>query len=1354
MASDGSIKITTELDNASAQKALGKFSKIAKAGCKGVAVAVATVGAALTVATGYAIQTGIEFESAFAGVKKTVNASADELDNMRQGIRDMSKDIPQSAAAIASVAEAAGQLGIQNKSILSFTRTMSDLGVTTNMSATEAATSLARLANITQMPQENFDRLGSVVVELGNNLATTESEITEMGLRLAGAGKQVGMSEAKIMGLAAAISSVGIEADAGGSAVSTVMAKMQLAVERGGGSLEEFAAVAGMTGEEFRTAFEQDAAQALVAFVTGLGTMESKGQSAIATLDEMGITEIRQRDALLRLSGAGDILSDSLSTATQAWDENNALTKEAEQRYQTLESRIQILKNNVADFGITIYDGMRTPLSNTVDEGIRCVERLQSAFESGGVKAVVSELGASFNDVMDDIAGTSDAAAGIVGPLRNVASAGATIAKTVFPPLAKTAGMLAENLDVVIPLLVSGATAMKGYSVAKSAVTAVKGLSKAYNASAAALDLYIAANGVSTVATAASTGAVTLHQVAVGALTKQLPLATAAHAAFNAIVSANPVALAVTAVVALAAGIGALAFVTGGASEAEREHAKALKEAEEAYKKQREATDERMKSYEEFSTTQNKQAAADIQQLNNLQQLNSELKTIVDENGNVKAGEEGRASFIVSQLSSALGLEISLTGNQIQNYQELQEEITRLIQQKRVEAVLSAQEAKYKEAVNNQMEAAAEAQKNLAEVTKAKNAVDKEQARLDDLKADHTKAVKDGNLELAKTYETLIEQQKSEVESAQTNLSKKQKLYEDSAAVLAGYANDIEMYTSLAEAAATGNSQAIEEAIANITSGIKTASTATNEELQNQVVSVSQFEEYIRQEVANGTPGFTHAMLDQAQGATKAALEEFAKAAPQSAEELAKVPPEAVAALIAGDLRGQLSGEASGAVAGMLAQMEGLDGETREKFAQAVYGALEGLEGFDQLEDPAKEGVEAFLESLRAALDEHSPSKKTEEIFRLAMEGAANGVDNGKEGVLTKAGEFITSFLGKFTEGGIGEKIQGIGEKVMSFFGIGVSSQQEGSKAAGKANADAANQGAGSVNPSGTGGLFGTLFGGGVGSMVASLFGKGKGLSDSADSGAGSVDPSGTGGLFGLLFGSGVGSKTKEAEKKGESLADNAEAGAGTADGETIGSDFGSGFVKGIGSWISKAATKAAELAKSAYDAAKELLDINSPSKETRRLGRWFSQGFAGGIEEEAKAAAEASEKLAEGALDSISLEDMRGQLQSLDVPALAGLVYASIDSRNETVGAKVSAPIIARQQAGRFEDATELHLSERDMERLGKAFGSIASELMVEGLSKSGLFLEMYGEKVGRLATPSVDREMSVANMKARRNM
>lgn len=158
---------------------------------------------------GVAIKSAIDFESAFSGVKKTVDMSDAGFEQLEKSIRDMAKELPFAATEIAGVAESAGQLGIENENIEGFTKTILDIGVATNLSTEQAANDFARFANIVQMPQENFDRLGSSIVALGNNLATTESEILSMSMRLAGIGAQVGLTEAEIMALAAAMSSVG-----------------------------------------------------------------------------------------------------------------------------------------------------------------------------------------------------------------------------------------------------------------------------------------------------------------------------------------------------------------------------------------------------------------------------------------------------------------------------------------------------------------------------------------------------------------------------------------------------------------------------------------------------------------------------------------------------------------------------------------------------------------------------------------------------------------------------------------------------------------------------------------------------------------------------------------------------------------------------------------------------------------------------------------------------------------------------------------------------------------------------------------------------------------------------------------
>lgn len=357
-------------------------------------------------------KSAIDFESAFAGVRKTVDATEEEFSALSEGIRAMAKELPASAVEIAGVSEAAGQLGIANEHILSFTRTMIDLGESTNMSADTAATNLARLANITQMPQTEFDKLGSTIVALGNNLATTEAEIVEMGLRLAGAGSQIGMTEAEILGFAGSLSSVGIAAEAGGSAFSKVMIEMQLATETGGKNLENFASVAGMTTDQFARAFREDASQALIAFISGLQGAESQGMSAIKVLDDIGITEVRMRDALLRAAGAGDLFAESISLGTQAWRDNVALTEEAEQRYGTTESKLKIMRNQLNDVAITFGEILLPPLlkvTEKVGQFAEWLNKLDPATKNtilviGGVVAAIGPLLLIVGKVMSAIA--------------------------------------------------------------------------------------------------------------------------------------------------------------------------------------------------------------------------------------------------------------------------------------------------------------------------------------------------------------------------------------------------------------------------------------------------------------------------------------------------------------------------------------------------------------------------------------------------------------------------------------------------------------------------------------------------------------------------------------------------------------------------------------------------------------------------------------------------------------------------------------------------------------------------------------------------------------------------------------
>lgn len=326
-------------------------------------------GAAIGVGLGLAAKAAIDWEAAWTGVAKVVDGSPEQLAALEEELRGLATTLPQAHAEIAGVAAAAGQLGIAREDISQFTQTMVAMGVSTDLASEDAAMSMARLMNIMQSAPDDVDNLGSAIVGLGNAGASTESEIMEMALRIAGAGKTVGLTEAEVLAFSSALASVGVEAESGGSSISTAMIKISEAVNEGGDSLETFARVAGVSADEFASKFRSDPATAIDMFVQGLGRIQASGGNVFGVMEELGLSEIRLRDNLLRLAGAGDLLTESLRTGNDAWDENSALMEEAARRYGTTEAQIQIARNQLTDMGITLGEELLPTVNSFLTAG-------------------------------------------------------------------------------------------------------------------------------------------------------------------------------------------------------------------------------------------------------------------------------------------------------------------------------------------------------------------------------------------------------------------------------------------------------------------------------------------------------------------------------------------------------------------------------------------------------------------------------------------------------------------------------------------------------------------------------------------------------------------------------------------------------------------------------------------------------------------------------------------------------------------------------------------------------------------------------------------------------------------------
>lgn len=331
------------------------------------------IGAASVAGLGLSAKAAMDWESAWAGVTKTVEASPKQFAEIEDGLRDMTRILPASHDEIAGVAAAAGQLGVKAGDIVGFTKTMIDLGESTNLTAEEAATSIAQISNVMgTMEREGAEgaaRFGAALVDLGNNSATTEADILNMAQRIAGAGATVGATEGDVLALSATLASMGVKAELGGGVASRILLKLREGVDEGGESLAAFAETAGLSADEFSEAFREDPVQALGLVSQGIGKVNESGGNVTQTLKDMGITGSENVTTMLALANSGDLLNDSLERSAEAWSANTALVDEAEQRYATTESKIKIAWNTIKDAAITA-GGAILPVVAGLAEGV------------------------------------------------------------------------------------------------------------------------------------------------------------------------------------------------------------------------------------------------------------------------------------------------------------------------------------------------------------------------------------------------------------------------------------------------------------------------------------------------------------------------------------------------------------------------------------------------------------------------------------------------------------------------------------------------------------------------------------------------------------------------------------------------------------------------------------------------------------------------------------------------------------------------------------------------------------------------------------------------------------------------
>lgn len=461
-----------------------KAQNLGKTLTKSLTVPIVGLGAA-------AASSAIEMESAFAQVRKTVDATDEVYQQLYDDAVALSTVHAISAADVATLESLAAQLGVATENLNEFAEIAYSLDIATNLNAEEAITQLAQFINITGNSQENAERLASTIVALGNTSATTEANILDMSMRIAAAGSQAGMTDQDILALSAALSSLGMEAEAGGTAMSKTIAQISKDAATGSENLQVWADLAGMSVDEFVKAWQTGGdvtTETFTKVVQGMASASNESGELLVLLDELGISSIRQSDALQRLAGSGDLLTRSIETANAAYAENTALANEVANFEDTLASKWAITANKAKAAAIEVGGPMVDALSNLIDAAEPMLDAL-----ARGAKAF-SNLNKQQQQTIIKVA----AMVAALGPLTTITGKLTSTVGGVVQGIGKLGGTLAahqakvlkaaEGTENYAAALAKAEKQTKAFNVASKAAGVMMGVTIA----AAAVSAYLA----------------------------------------------------------------------------------------------------------------------------------------------------------------------------------------------------------------------------------------------------------------------------------------------------------------------------------------------------------------------------------------------------------------------------------------------------------------------------------------------------------------------------------------------------------------------------------------------------------------------------------------------------------------------------------------------------------------------------------------------------------------------------------------------------------------------------------------------------------------------------------------------
>lgn len=1251
--------------------AANKLSSFGKSATKAVTLPIAAVATACGAAA-------VNIDTSLTNVKKTVDGTEEQYQQLKQAAIDFSKTNAVSASQILDLQSLGAQLGFNIDELDEFSRVASGLDIATDMNAEQAASEMAQFANITKMAHNDISNYASSIVALGNNLATTESQVSSMGQRIAAAGTQTKMSQAEILGWAGAMSSLGVEAEAGGTAFSTTISTIDAAVAKGGEGLQTFAKIAGMSSKEFATSWKNSATDTMVHLLSSTASAENM----TLALEEMGITGIRQSDVMKRLAGNTQLVTDAINISTEGWKKNTALQTEVDNRNASMAARFEMLKNKVT----AVAEEVGTPLINALLGAVDAADPLIDG---------IAQAAQAFADMDEDSQRTVltlVAVAAAMGPVASVTGKVIKVVGTLHGGYTKLADGLKKATTAAqaqTPVIQNGAgTMMKINKNTGTYVATQKTLSKTL------------------LTTTAGTKAQTAAQVASNTVMKAG--STVARTLGAAMKTIAPIA-------AISAGI-AIITSLGNAFEESKKRAETFQQATTGLR-------DSMSAMNEVDVSGFQQAAAGVSQstdnitksYNDVVQAQADFATKSTETwGNINGQSAAISAFAdtIGQLANKQNMsaeEQSKLAAAVAGYNELTGENVQIIDLQNGKLDTSTEKIKQNaEAWKLNAEAQALQQELVSLYTQLHDAQDQyaqAQQRTTQAQADYDEAVRDGSADL-QSYKAVLDNAKQGEADAKA-------LMDEANASIDARAQKLGDVTL----AQQGTSQAIQDFIAK------------NQDLQSSLndIDVSGFSSALAQ------LGFDTANLNQVGSENIQKLASNFDGSMQSlingcANAGIEIPGKLSDGMYKGS--GGVYVAAGSIAAGVFSELTGVDYSSAGGFVS--QGMAQGISG-DLSASLAAAGMsEEVIASINAALGIASPSRRAAESGGQVPAGLAQGMSGSNEpqsAAETMGANVIASLTASLEPAGQAGTDSGL-NFASALQGTNVDAQASGSFIATRAKEGMTMLGQFLTLGTTTGARFAT----GVGNTSGTARNKGNAVASASKAGMTMLQAfSSLGSTSGSNFASGVGSKTGEAQGRGRDVANNAKTGmqsqnnSASSWGNHLVQNFANGikgaisFVTGAANFIANGAAKILK-----HSVAKEG-PLHEGGKGEALWGEHMVENFAEGMLNAVPAIMRASDSIASSLYDKLSTMDAPSVpvglsfdtsrlAEILDRTSVAGLISGSasvdlfgkrleaIESKMDLVTSKLdSIDKGIKQLISVEQEPIDIYWNKRELARVGK---------------------------------------------------